>query len=88
MLCRNRDFELRTDSVRGRDQDRVLVSGGARVEKPAESAECGIGAGPGRGPRERLDQVDQAIAGIDVDPRVAVGQAVFGGFASYGFLAG
>ena len=87
-LRRDRHLELRADSVRGRDQDGILVSGCARVEKAAESAECGIGAGTGRRPRQGLDPVDQTVAGIDVDPRVAVGQAGFGGFASYGFLAG
>ena len=87
-LRRDCHLELRADSVRGRDQDGILESGGARVEKAAESAERGIRAGTGGRPGQGLDQVDQTVAGIDVDPRVAVGQAGFGGFASYGFLAG
>jgi len=88
MVRRDRDLELGADAVGCGDQNGVLESRRAGVEKPTESTQSCIRARARRRGGQRLDQVDEAVAGIDVDPRVAVGQAVFCGIASYGFLAG
>ena len=44
----DRDLDLGADAVGGRDQDRVLEAGGLEVEQPAEPADFGVGARPGR----------------------------------------
>jgi hypothetical protein len=87
-LRRNRDLELGAHAVGGGNQDGVLETRRARVEEPAESTQRRVCAWARGGRGQRFDQVDEAVAGIDIDPRVAVGQAVFCGIASYGFLAG
>ena len=43
------------------------------VEQRAEAAEVGVGARPPRRPGQRLDGLDQGVAGIDVDAGIAVG---------------
>ena len=65
----DRDLDLGADAVGRGDQDRVLEAGGLEVEQPAEAADLGVGAGAGGGAHHRLDQIDQAVAGIDVDAR-------------------
>ena len=47
------------------------------VEQAAKAADFGIGAGPRGGAHHRLDQVDQPVAGIDIDARIGIGEAVF-----------
>jgi len=81
-------LELGADAVRRRDEDGVVETGRPWVEKAPESAQRGIRPGPRGGAGQRLDGVDQTIAGIDIDPRVAVGKSVFWGIAGYGVLAG
>jgi len=88
MAGRDRQLELGADAVGRRDEDGVLESGRARVEKAAKSAKRGVRARPRGGAGQRLYGVDQTIASIDIDPRVAVGQSVFRGVAGYGVLAG
>jgi hypothetical protein len=83
----DRHFQLGADAVGRRDENRVREAGRARVEEAAEPAERGVRAGPRGRSRQRLDGVDQTIAGIDIDPRVAVGKSGFGGVAGYGVLA-
>jgi hypothetical protein len=87
MIGRDRDLELGADAVRRGDENRILESGGLRVEEPAKAAERGVRARPRGGARQGLDAVDQPVAGIDIDPCVAIGEAGFGRIASYGFLA-
>src|SRR5690606_2948080 len=70
-------LQLGADAVGAADQDRVLEAGGLEVEERAEAAEPAHGAGAVGGARQRLDGLDQRVAGIDVDPGVLVGQAVF-----------
>ena len=67
------DLQLGADAVGGRDQDRIAETGALQVEQAAKTAEVRIGAGPARRPRQRLDQLDQPVARVDVDAGVAVG---------------
>ena len=46
------------------------------VEKAAEAADLGVGAGPRGGAHQRLDQFHHAVAGIDVDAGLRVGEAL------------
>jgi hypothetical protein len=84
----DRDLQLGADAVGGRDQDRVVVARRLQIEERSESAEARIAAGARRGLGERLDRLDQRIAGIDIDPGIAIGQAVARGPACDDILPG
>ena len=73
----DRDLDLGADAIGGRDQNRILEARGLEVEQPAEAADFGVGAGAGGGANHRLDEIDQAIAGIDIDARIRVSEPVF-----------
>ncbi len=73
----DRDQDLGADAVGGGHQHRILEAGGLEVEQPAEAADLGIGAGAGGGAHHRLDEIDQAVARIDVDARIGVSEPVF-----------
>jgi hypothetical protein len=73
----DRDLDLGADAVGGRDQHRVLEAGGLEIEQPAEPADFGVGAGAGGGANHRLDEIDQTVAGIDIDARIRVSEPVF-----------
>ena len=70
------DLQLGADAVGGRDQHRVVEAGGLEVEQPAEAADLGVGARPARRAHQRLDRLDQGVAGVDVDAGLGVGQPV------------
>ena len=72
----DRDLDLGADAVGGRHQHRILEAGGLEVEQSAEAADFGVGAGAGGGADHRLDQIDQTIAGIDIDARIRVSEPV------------
>jgi len=81
------DLQLGADAVVGGDQQGVAKAGGLQVEEAAEAAEAGIRPAAGRGARQRLDGLDQGVAGIDVDARILVSQLVVARIpASYGVL--
>ena len=61
------DLELGSDAVVRRDQDRIPEAGRLQVEQAAEPADLGVGAGARGGAHERLDQIDQTIARVDID---------------------
>ena len=71
------DLELGADAVGGGHQHRVLEARRLEVEQAAETADFGIGAGARGGADHRLDEVDQSIAGVDIDARIRVSKAVF-----------
>ena len=73
----DRDLDLGADAVGGGDQDRVLEARGLEVEQPAKTADFGVGTGPRGGADHRLDEIDQTIAGIDIDARIRVSEPVF-----------
>ena len=51
-------------------------SGGLKIEEGAKTAQRRIGPGSPGGLGERLDRVHQGVAGVDIDARLGVGQAV------------
>ena len=72
----DRDLELGADAVGAGDQHRILEAGALEVEQPAEAADFGVRAGARGRAHQRLDQVDQPVAGVDIDARVRVGEPV------------
>jgi hypothetical protein len=80
------DLELGADAVGRGNEDRVLEAGGARIEGGAETADFAVGAGPLGRAGQRFDRLNQRLAGVDVDPRLAVVEAVAS--AGYGVLVG
>ena len=64
-----------TPSVAG-DQDRVVEARALEVEQAAEAADLGIRARPRGRAHQRLDQLDQAVAGVDIDAGLRVGEAL------------
>jgi hypothetical protein len=74
----NGDLQLGADPVGRGDQQGVAVAELPQVEEGAEAAEAGGAAAPRRRPGERLDRLDQRVAGIDVDTGLSVGLAVYG----------
>jgi hypothetical protein len=68
------DPELRPDAIGRRHQDRVGVSRRREVEEAAEPADLGIGAAPPGRPDDRLDRLDEGVAGVDIDPRIGIGR--------------
>ena len=70
---RERELELGADAVGAGDQHR-LAEALADLEQRAEAADAGQHFGPQRALRERLDALDERVAGVDVDAGVAVGK--------------
>ncbi len=68
------DAQLRAHPVRRRDQDRVREPGGLQVEQAAEAADPAHHAGPVGRAYGGLDRLDEGVARIDIDPRIAIGQ--------------
>jgi hypothetical protein len=69
-----RNPQLGPDPVGARDQHRVAVAVQRQLEERPEAAEARHHPRPEGGGGERLDAVDQAVAGVDVDAGVAVGE--------------
>ena len=67
------EFQLGTDAVIGRDQQRVVETRCLQVEKAAKSAEISIGSGSARGLGQRRNRADQGVAGFDRDASLGVG---------------
>src|SRR5262249_38565491 len=65
------------DTVIGGNENGIGEARGLEVEQAAEAADLAIGTRPARRTDSRLDLLDEQVAGIDVDARVAIGQAVF-----------
>ena len=70
----DRHLQFRADPVGARNQDGVAEPGGLEIEKSPESAESAHDSGTVGGPGQRLDMLDQGVAGIDVDTSILVGQ--------------
>src|SRR6201999_4527161 len=74
---RERGLELGPDAVGAAHQDRLLVAGRDPGQR-GKAADPTEHLGPHRRLRERLDPIDQGVAGVDVDPRVLVGERHLG----------
>ena len=61
------DLDLGADAICCGDQDRVGKACGFEVEKAAEAADLGVRPGSRSLAQQRLDQIDHAVARIDVD---------------------
>jgi hypothetical protein len=61
------DFQLGADAIGGGNQDRILEPGGLEVEQRAKTAQRGIGTLAAGGGGQRLDRIDESLAGIDID---------------------
>ncbi len=70
---RERELELGADAVGAGDQHR-LAEALADLDQRAEAADAGEHLGAHRPLGERLDALDQRVAGVDVDARLAVRQ--------------
>ena len=77
---RERELELGADAVGAGDQHR-LAEALADLDQRAEAADAGEHLGAQRALGERLDALDQRVAGVDVDAGVAVGKACEAGGA-------
>ena len=66
--------QLRADAVGAGDQHRLAIARG-NLHQRAEAADAGEHFGALRAAHERLDALDQFIAGVDVDAGVAIGVA-------------
>jgi hypothetical protein len=78
------DLQLGADTVGRGDNQRILETGRLEVEQGPESPQRRLCAGAARRFRQRLDGVHQHLAGVDIHPRIGVGEAVaqaFGGVA-------
>ena len=73
----DRDLDLGADAVVGGDQHRVLEARALEVEQSAEAADLGVGAGPRGRLHQRLDQLHHAVAGVDIDAGLRIGEALF-----------
>ena len=70
------DAQLGADAVIGRDQQRIVVAGRLRIEDAAEATDLGIRARPPRRLDQRLDELDEKIAGVDIDPGIGIAEGI------------
>src|SRR5205814_1132308 len=68
----DRDLDFGADAVGRGNQNWIREAGSFEIEKPAETADFGTGAGPRGRAHQRLDQFHQAVASIDVDTSARV----------------
>ena len=73
----DRDLDLGADAVVRRDQHRVLETCALEIEQSAEAADLGVRARPRGRLHQRLDQIHHAVAGVDIDAGLRIGQALF-----------
>ena len=73
----DRKSQLGADAVGARYQHRLAVTGG-QLHQGAEAADAGEHLGALRAAHERLDALDELVAGVDVDARVAITDGAFG----------
>ncbi len=70
---REGELQLRADAVGAGDQHRLPVAL-RKLDQRAEAADAGEHFGPHRPGGERLDALDERVAGVDVDAGVAIGK--------------
>ena len=70
----DRQAQLRADTVRAGDQHGLLVAR-RQLHKRAEAADAGQDLRALRSLDDGFDALDELVAGVDVDARIAVGEA-------------
>jgi hypothetical protein len=80
------ELELGANAIGSGDEQGIAIASGLEIEEGAEAAEPGGAPGSRGGAGQRLDRLDQGIAGIDVDAGRFIGPGV--GPAVYGILPG
>ena len=78
----DRKFQLGADPIIRRDEQRIVEPRRLQVEKAAEAAQVGVGAGAPCRSRQRGDGTDQRIAGVDRHARLGI--SVSGGLVVLG----
>jgi len=68
------ESQLGADAVGARDEHRSAIAIHRQLEEPPESAQLRDDARSSGAPGERLDVLDETIAGVDVDAGIAIGQ--------------
>ena len=68
------ELELGADAVGGGDQHGVLEAASLEIEQAAEAADAAEQPCAFRLGRERTDRLDQRVACVDIDARIAIGQ--------------
>jgi hypothetical protein len=69
----NRQFQFGTDSVIGRDQERIGKPRRLEIEKAPKSAEIGVCPRASGGLRKWRNQAHEGIARIDGNARLGIG---------------
>ena len=69
----DRQLQFGAHAVIGRDQQRIGIAGGLRIEKSAKAADFAIGARPACRLDQRTDCLDEGVAGIDRDTGLGIG---------------
>ena len=72
----DRQLELGSDPVIGRDQQRIGIARRLRIEESPEAAQLAVGTGAGGRLDQRPDRLDQRVSGLDRHPRLGVGVAL------------
>ena len=75
----NREPELGADPVGAGDQHRTAITLERQLDQRAEAADAGQHFGPHGAPHQRLDALDERVAGVDVDAGVAIRVAAVAG---------
>jgi hypothetical protein len=70
--------QLGADAIGAGHQDGVAKACRLEIKQTAKATERRVGAGPGRGARQRCDGIYQRVAGRDIDPGIFVGLACDG----------
>ena len=69
-----RQPQLGADAIGAGDQHRLAVVGQRQLEQRAEAPQPGQHAGTPGARRERLDAVDEGVAGVDIDAGILVAE--------------
>tara|TARA_R110002126_G_scaffold97104_3_gene226608 strand:- start:1467 stop:2048 length:582 start_codon:yes stop_codon:yes gene_type:complete len=78
----DREAELGADAIGRGDENRILETGGFRIEDTTKAANGAIGARPDRGLGQGLDEFDQLVRRINVNARFLVGKGAVGSIGS------
>ena len=69
----NGQLQFGAHTVGGRNQHGVFIIEGLQVKQPAKSAKVGVGAFAARGAGEGFNQVNKAVAFVDIHTCLGIG---------------